>query len=162
MIRVLLLALAAGVFVGCPYHLSARYPVPFKSIAVLSFENRTSELLTGHELTKMVKQDLVRRTSASVTAGPDAEYVLSGSIIKIGRNVITEDSAGAVVSERITLEVRADLGSEAGREQFTVIGIAVFEKQNILSRDILIREALKDAARKIIDRIIDVETTSDV
>ena len=145
-------------FCACPYRISARHELACSRIYVTPFENRTTELLSGHTVSRAVKEGILRRTSAAVSRGPDNAAVLKGTISNIGRDIISEDISGNVVSERLSIQINVTIEyPNSLKESFNVIGVSVYEQDSLTARDVLVREALFDGARRIVDRLIRME-----
>lgn len=150
----LLMVTAIGLC-SCPYSMSARLAVPFSSIHVSPFENRTTEKFLGYEITKYIRTDIIQRTSASLSGSPLDAAQLKGVITKIGRDILSEDINNRAIAERISLEVNVRLTLENGEERnFTVVGTAVYQKADIVSREVLLREALQDASFKVVKQLL--------
>lgn len=143
---------------GCPYRVSARLPFASSRLCIIPFENRTTDIFLGQELTRMLKKEILQRSGCRIVSSSNKADSIRGIIRSTGRDVISEDSAGNVLSERITINVEIKLSLLNGPDrEFSVIGVAVHEKQNLVSRGLLLREALRDASHRIVNTLIEKE-----
>ncbi|MFC1479005.1 LPS assembly lipoprotein LptE [Planctomycetota bacterium] len=163
--RLVFLVYAAGIFLfpACAYRMHARLPLQYSRIFIKQFENKTTEEFLGYELTKYVRQEIVERTSVSLAHDSQSAVSLGGVITKIGRGVISKDSIGTVLSERLTVQINVQIKPVSGSvKKFSVIGAKVYTRTGMTVRRQMVREACKDAASQIIHRLIQREVTTDV
>jgi hypothetical protein len=127
------------------------------------FENRTSEPFLGYHFTQYVKQEVAERTSVSLAHDSRSAASLGGVITQIGRDVISKDSTGQAISERLTVYVSVHLKPVSGKPRaFSVIGARVYTRTGATVRQQMILEACQDAAGQIIHRLIQRGVTPDV
>ena len=156
---------AAGIllYTACAYRMHARLPLQYSSIFINQFENKTTEEFLGYELTKYIRQEMVERTSVSLAHDPQSAVSLGGVITKIGRDIISKDSIGTVLSERLTVHINVRVKPVSGSvKKFSVIGAKVYTRTGMTVRKQMVKEACKDAASQIIHRLIQREVTTDV
>lgn len=159
----LLFPLCVAVFSGCAYRIQARLPLQYPRLFIEQFENRTSEPFLGYHFTQYVSKEMVRRTSVSLAHDARSAPSLGGEITQIGRDVISKDSTGQVISERLTVYVSVHVKPVSGKSRtFTLIGARVYTRTGSIVRRKMIMEACQDAADQIIHRLIQREVTADV
>ena len=106
-----MLLVSAAVAAGCAYTFNKKGDSSFKTIAVESFENRTSEYGLTDRLTNIVVEAFIKDGSMRVVPAEKAEAVLRGTLVKYERQVAQFDITDQVETYKVVLEFEVSLST---------------------------------------------------
>jgi len=163
--RILLCLMLSAAAAGCGYKLSgtgSSLPEEVKSIAVVTFENRTMEPEIGVAMAESVQRELLRRGALKLAGAPRADTVLSGVIEEVELEPQAYDEDGFTTAYRARMTISAKL--KRGGEVLWSSGDIVREEEiavdgNIRDNHVRRRAALEaitgDAAEEIVITLIE-------
>jgi outer membrane lipopolysaccharide assembly protein LptE/RlpB len=127
-----LVAVAPLFLAGCGYQVAgrtSRLPAGIRTIAVPTFENRTTTYRIEQRLTNAVVHELLARTRYRVVARPEAaDAVLRGEITSIESDAVVFDAAtGRATTMLVTVTLRVRLVDRA-------TGNVLYRNDNFLFR----------------------------
>ncbi len=109
-----LMATVLMVAAGCRYTTEGGLPAHIRSVEVPVFRNRTTDRELESGLTRAV-QETIAASSRLRLAGPEADAVLRGTIIRVHRTVTDEDGTDAAVEGQIIITARVQLVDRTGK-----------------------------------------------
>lgn len=105
------LAPAAAVPAGCGYSLGFQAPPGVSTVAVPIFHNATFPLRreVEHDLTLMVRREIIARTSLRLVPEAEADLVLLGRIIEFREGLVVEGRRDAKVESNVVAVVDVEI-----------------------------------------------------
>ncbi len=89
---------------GCAYSFRPKSNAPFKTIAIESFENRTSEYGLTDRLTNIMADAFIKDGTLRVVPVDGAEAVLNGTLLRYERQPAQFDTTDQVERYKVVLE----------------------------------------------------------
>ncbi len=128
---------------GCRYTTEGGLPASIRTIQVPVFRNRTLDRALEVPLTRAVVDRLAAGGRLDL-GGPEADALLSGEIIGVGRRVTDEDAADAAVESQLEIRVRVRLIDRTG-ERPRVLMERVFSNRDLYLASGVIRARLGES-----------------
>ena len=140
---------------ACGYHFAGRggFPSDITSIAVVMFENRTSETGIEQILTNDIVYEITRSSNLALMNSDRADAVLSGVIESLGVETISYLRVYSAVERRVKLSVSLKLTDPTGRAIWTSRRISANQAYNTSSDKIRTEQNRKNAISSISRRL---------
>ncbi|MBI2682618.1 MAG: LptE family protein [Acidobacteriales bacterium] len=136
-----LLLLLLTMLSGCGYHTAGqgtRVPATVKTLAIISFVNRTQTYRIEQTMTAAVVREFISRSRFKVLneETPDADAVLKGTVLSAQVSPLTYDSqTGRASSAQVTVTMRVSLVDRGGKTIYENPNY-IFREQYQVSREI--------------------------
>lgn len=140
---------------ACGYQFAGRgdFPSDITSIAVVMFENRTSETGIEQTLTNDIAYEITRSSNLALMRGDRADAVLSGVVESLGVETISYRRVHSAVERRVRLTISLKLTNPEGKVIWSARRISANQAYNASSDKIRTEQNRKNAISSLSRRL---------